>query len=119
MVLQTLVDILHVIACIGLITVIMLQVTKSEGSSGAAGLGWGTIGGKSSASVNVPVGLERILQPLTTWLALTFFATACLNALPNEKFHQALWIVAPLYVAAMIWGGKMLQWMRRALGEEE
>jgi protein translocase SecG subunit len=112
------IDILHIVACIGLIVVIMLQVTKSEGSSGGAGLGWGTIGGKSSASVNIPVGVERILQPLTTWLALTFLVTALLKAVPGPKLAGTTSIVGPLYLAAMIWGRKALDGLRRAFGEE-
>jgi len=116
--LAVIIDILHIIACVGLIVVIMLQVTKSEGSSGGAGLGWGTIGGKSSASVNIPVGVERILQPLTTWLALTFLVTACLKAVPAPKLAGATSIIGPLYFAAMIWGRKAMDGLRRAFGEE-
>jgi len=116
--LPTVITILHIISCVGLVAVIMLQTTKSEGSSGGAGLGWGTIGGKSSASVNVPVGIERILQPLTTWLALTFFVTAILNAVDGERFTATLSVLGPLYIVAMIWGPKALRWLQKAFGEE-
>ena len=117
-ILAILIDIVSMIAAVGLIVVIMLQVTKSEGSSGAAGLGWGTIGGKSSASVNVPVGVERILQPLTAWLALTFYVTAFLKAIPGPKLGPVLGVVGPLYIASMIWGRKALDWLNKAFGEE-
>lgn len=115
------IDVLHVIACVGLIAVIMLQVTKSEGSSGGAGLGWGTIGGKSTASVNVPVGVERILQPLTTWLALTFLVTAALNAVPpvpEARYNSAVSVLGGLYLVSLIWGRKAVVWLRRAFGDE-
>ena len=117
----TVIDILHILACVGLIVIIMMQVTKSEGSMGSSGLGWGTIGGKTSASVNVPVGVERILQPLTTWLALTFMVTACLNAMPRipeARYNSAVSVIGGLYIVSLIWGRKAADWLRRAFGEE-
>lgn len=115
------IDILHIVACVGLIVIIMMQVTKSEGSMGTAGLGWGTIGGKTTAAMNVPVGVERILQPLTTWLAITFMVTACLNAIPKvpeARYNSAVSIIGGLWIVALIWGRKASDWLRRAFGEE-
>ncbi|MBI3921078.1 MAG: preprotein translocase subunit SecG [Armatimonadetes bacterium] len=106
----------HVISCIGLVAVIMFQVTKSEGGGG--GLGWGTIGGKATSSLNIPVGVERILQPLTFWCAVTFLVSATLNSVDEKKLGTVLTVVGPLYIIAMVWGRQLGAWIKKHFGAE-
>lgn len=110
------VDLLHIVACLGLIAVIMFQTTKSEGSGGA--LGWGTIGGKASASIHMPVGLERYLQPITFWLAVTFLVTSILTALPAARMGRMLTFIGPAYIILLVYGRQFAARLRKALGGE-
>lgn len=107
---------IHAISCIGLIVVIMFQVTKSEGGSG--GLGWGTIGGKASSSLNVSVGVERILNPLTFWCAVTFLVTALLHSIDAQRLGPALIVIVPVYITLIIFGKQILAWVKKAFGAE-
>jgi len=112
----TFIEIVHLLACIGLIVVIMFQTTKSEGGTG--GMGWGTIGGKATSSLDALVGMDRILKPLTFWLAITFLVTAILNGTDEKKLGTMLTVIGPLYFIAMVWGRQMLAWLKKALGAE-
>jgi len=59
--------ILQIIAALTLIALTAVTQTKSE--QGGSGLGWGTIGGKSSSSI---AGLEDQLTRITTYTAAVF-----------------------------------------------
>ena len=74
------VTVLQVICSIALIGVILIQTTKSESSSGATGLGWGVIGGKSTSSVD-RWGLEEHLNRITTVVAVAFMVVSLLSAI--------------------------------------
>jgi len=113
---HTLIDIFHVISCIGLIIIIVCQTTKSEGTSGATGLGWGTIGGKSQAALNMPVGIERILNPLTHWFAVTMFVTAILNDIPENLLPRVLPFAIPIYIIALVGAQRLTDWMKSRAG---
>lgn len=73
-------QVLQVIAAILLIVAIMFQTTKSESSGGMSGMGWGTIGGKSSSSLG-RWGLEENLNRITTWVAVAFMVISLLTAI--------------------------------------
>lgn len=75
-----LLEILQVLIAIVLTIAIMLQTTKSESSSGLGGLGWGSIGGKSSSSLD-KYGSEAQIARLTTIIAVAFLAVSFLTAL--------------------------------------
>ncbi|MHB9132915.1 MAG: preprotein translocase subunit SecG [Armatimonadota bacterium] len=68
---------IQLFAAIFLILIIAIQTTKSE--QGGAGMGWGTIGGQATTSVH-KFGLDAQLTRVTTWIAVTFFATSFLTA---------------------------------------
>jgi protein translocase SecG subunit len=64
--------ILQVIAALAMITAILVQTTKSEQASGASGMGWGVIGGKSTSSIHTRWGVEEHLDRITMWVAVAF-----------------------------------------------
>jgi len=64
--------ILQMVAAVAMITAILLQTTKSEQSSGTTGMGWGVIGGKSTASIRTRWGVEEHLNRITTCVAVAF-----------------------------------------------
>jgi len=65
-------QVLQIIMALTLIVLTAVTQTKSE-SSGGSGMGWGTIGGKSSSSI---AGLEDQLGRLTLYAAVIFLAVS-------------------------------------------
>ena len=76
----TFISAVQLLCAIVLIVCILLQTTKSESGSGASGMGWGVIGGKSSAAFRTQWGLEAHLNRITTYTAIAFMATSLLAA---------------------------------------
>lgn len=70
--------VLQMLAAVAMITAILLQTTKSEQSSGTTGMGWGVIGGKSTASIRTRWGVEQHLDRITTWIAVAFLVFSLL-----------------------------------------
>jgi len=74
--------VIQIVAAIALILIIAIQTTKSEQSG--TGMGWGTIGGQASSSLQ-KFGLEAQLTRLTTWIAIVFIVTSFLSALVEVR----------------------------------
>jgi len=71
-------QVLQIVAALGLITLTAVTTTKSE-QSGSSGMGWGTIGGRSSSSI---AGLEDQLGRITMYVAVAFLiASSVVGAL--------------------------------------
>jgi len=64
---------IQVLAAIGMVIVILMQTTKSEGLSG-------TIGGKASSTFKGKPGSDERLGNYTRWTAITFMVTSALVA---------------------------------------
>lgn len=71
---------LQVIASLVLILAIMFTTTKSESGAGMGGMGWGSIGGKTTSSLD-RWGLDDQIGRITTWVAVLFLAISFLVAL--------------------------------------
>jgi preprotein translocase subunit SecG len=52
-----------------LILIALTAITQTKSEQGGSGLGWGTLGGKSSSSI---AGLEDQLARITTYTAVAF-----------------------------------------------
>ena len=63
--------ILQTLAAVALIALTAITQTKSE--QGGSGMGWGTLGGKSSSSI---AGLEDQLVRITTYTAVVFLVVS-------------------------------------------
>ncbi len=63
--------VLQILAAVALIALTAITQTKSE--QGGSGLGWGTLGGKSSSSI---AGLEDQLVRITTYTAVVFLVVS-------------------------------------------
>jgi preprotein translocase subunit SecG len=74
-------QIVQLIAAVGLVVLTAVTTTKSE-QSGAGGMGWGTIGGKSSSTI---AGLEDQLGRITTYVAVAFLAVSMIVAVFNAR----------------------------------
>ncbi len=64
---MTVVSAIQIVAALALIGLTAITQTRSE--QGGSGLGWGTLGGKSSSSI---AGLEDQLVRITTYTAAIF-----------------------------------------------
>ncbi len=72
----------YIIQILGALALIALTaVTQTKSEQGGSGMGWGTLGGKSSSSI---AGLEDQLTRITTYTAVVFLivsmAVAVLSA---------------------------------------
>ena len=85
-----------------LVVLLAIQTDKAEQSGGGV-MGLGATGGRTSSNIDLPVGMERILKPLTTWTAMGFLASSMLNAIPNVTIIHFI-VVLAVYVLAMIFG---------------
>ena len=65
-------QVLQIVAALGLIALTAVTTTKSE-QSGSSGMGWGTIGGRSSSSI---AGLEDQLGRITMYVAVAFLVVS-------------------------------------------
>jgi preprotein translocase subunit SecG len=74
-------QIVQIITALGLIALTAVTTTKSE-QSGGSGLGFGTIGGKSSSSI---AGLEDQLGRITTYVAAVFLLVSILVAVLSVR----------------------------------
>ena len=74
-------QVLQIILALGLILLTAVTTTKSE-QSGGGGMGWGTIGGKTSSSI---AGLEDQLTRLTTYVAAVFLLLSMVVAFLNAR----------------------------------
>ena len=64
---------IHVLTCVAIITAVLLQTSKSEGLSG-------TLGGKTSSSLGTKVGFEKQLEVITQYVAGAFLFVSILAA---------------------------------------
>ena len=74
-------QVVQVIVALGLVLLTAVTTTKSE-QSGGGGMGWGTIGGKTSSSI---AGLEDQLGRITTYVAVTFLIVSMLVAVLSTR----------------------------------
>lgn len=77
-VLHIVLSVLQVAAALGLIAVIAIQQTKSEGLGG-------TIGGKVTSTFKGKPGFEDRLNDLTKYIAIGFFALSILVAVTMNR----------------------------------
>jgi protein translocase SecG subunit len=112
--LHTFIFIVQVLTALLLVFLMAIQTDKAEQGGGGV-MGIGAAGGRSSSNINLPVGAERILKPLTTWTALGFLASSLLNALPKVTFIHVL-AIAGIYVLLMIFGGAVWRALTSAFG---
>ena len=106
---------LQLITTLGLVALLAIQTDKTEQSGGVMGIG--AAGGRSSSGVELAVGRERILKPLTSWIAVGFLFSSLLNAIPRDKANATTFaIVIALYFFVMLVGVKVWKAFTRVFG---
>jgi protein translocase SecG subunit len=76
----TVVTIFQILAALALIALTATTQTKSE--QGGGGMGWGTLGGKSSSSI---AGLEDQLTRITTYVAVAFLVVSMIVGVMSAR----------------------------------
>ncbi len=97
--------ILQVVTTLSLIALMAVQTDKAEQGGGGV-MGLGAAGGRSSGHINLPVGAERILKPLTAWMAVGFLFSSVLNAMANKTWIHVIGAIV-LYVLVMRFGSQL------------
>ena len=97
--------ILQIVTTVALVVLMAVQTDKAEQGGGGV-MGLGAASGRSSGNINMSVGAERILKPLTTWIAVGFLFSSVMNAIPAKTWiHLVIAIV--VYVIVMLTGGRI------------
>lgn len=106
-VVHILIIIVQAITALALIVLMAVQNDKNE-QGGVMGIGGA--GGRDAGEIDMEVGLDRILIPLTRWMAGGFIASSVLAAIPEVKLNFAYLLIGiVLYVVAMLYGGLLWQ----------
>lgn len=71
---QSVLLIVQIVTCVGLIAAVLLQTTESEGLSG-------TIGGRSETFLKGKKGVEALVDKVTTGFAVGFLVSSLLTAI--------------------------------------
>lgn len=115
--------ILQILAALVFVILMAIQTDKAE-QSGVMGLGGQ--GGRSMGAIDMPVGAERILKPMSKWVAVGFLFLSALAAM-NGEFQQAgrslpLWyfpIAVAIYLAVMMLGNRWWDGFLRWFGSTQ
>ena len=104
---HTFVTALQIISALVLVVLMAVQTDKAQ-QGGVMGIGGA--GGRSTGTIDMAVGAERILKPLTKWICGAFFTFSILAAVEKANLTFVHVIVAiVLYVVAMMFGGTVWQ----------
>ena len=111
--LKIFISIIQIVTCLSLTVLLAVQTDEADQGGGGV-MGIGASSGRTSSNVDMKVGAERILKPLTAWSAFAVIASSILNAIPNPTMFHAL-LVLGIYVVAMLFGGKGVESCYRRL----
>ncbi len=100
---STFVSILQIVTALALVILLAVQTSKAE-QGGVMGLG--AAGGRGAGEIDMLVGAERILKPLTRWMAVGFLASSMLSAIERVTIVHFL-VVLVLYIVAMLFGNRI------------
>ena len=105
---------LQIVTTVALVVLMAVQTDKTEQGGGGV-MGLGAAGGRSSGSINMPVGAERILKPLTVWVAVGFLFSSVLNAMKDKQWYHVVGAVV-VYILVMRFGGMLWKLVTGAMG---
>ena len=97
--------ILQIVTTVAMVVLMAIQTDKAEQVGGGV-MGLGAASGRSSGNINMSVGAERILKPLTVWVAVGFLFSSILNATPTKTWIHLVVAIA-VYLFVMLMGGRI------------
>ena len=108
--------VLQIITALGFVVLMAVQTDKAE-AGGVMGLGGQ--GGSVGEEVDMTVGPERILKPLSKWLAIAFLFLSSMSAMHGEG-NFPWWgflIGLALYLFVMMVGDRLWKGFTGAFGK--
>lgn len=83
-----------------------IQTDKAEQSGNVMGLGGA--GGRAAGEIEMEVGWDRIIKPLTRWMTGGFLFSSILAAIPEDVISITHFVAAlVIYVVVMAYGGML------------
>jgi preprotein translocase subunit SecG len=113
----TILLILQVLAATIFVILMAVQTDKAQ-QSGVMGLGGQ--GGRNMGDIEMPVGAERILKPMSKWTAVAFLILSTLSAMHAEDKLQWWYLPFALvaYLAIMLYGDRVWGGVQRLFGPQ-
>ncbi len=105
MIVNTIGLVLQVVTTLSLVVLMAIQTDKAEQGGGGV-MGLGAASGRSSSTITALVGAERILKPLTVWVAVGFLFSSAMNAMPNKTWTHLIGAIV-IYLVVMLFGGRV------------
>lgn len=102
------------------IVFVVLMAVQTERAQQSGIMGLGGQGGRMGGEIDMPVGAERILKPLTKWVVVAFLITCVMSALEmNENvalswYHVVLGVV--VFSVVVGFGDRLWDGFLRMLG---
>ncbi|BCM91904.1 hypothetical protein IAD21_03782 [Abditibacteriota bacterium] len=112
--------VLQIVSALIFIVLMAVQTDKNE-QSGVMGLG--AQGGRMSGSIDMPVGAERILKPMSKWSGIGFIFSSILAAANSENPGGLPWYILvgaiAVYAVVMLFGDKLWSSFLRVFGASQ
>jgi protein translocase SecG subunit len=114
--------VLQIASALAFVALMAVQTDRAE-QSGVMGLGGQ--GGRMGGTIEMPVGAERILKPLTKWVAVAFLILSILSSMQASVHSKnandnlsPLYLVGgiAIYLVIMLVGNRIWDGFVRALG---
>ena len=89
-----------------LLFVVLMAVQTDKAEQGGV-MGIGAQGGRLNGAIDMPVGAERILKPLSKWTAVAFLFLSCLTAISGNTHNLTIWhilVSLAIYLGVMLYG---------------
>jgi len=110
-----LIFVVQMVLAIALVVLMAVQTDKAQQGGGGV-MGLGAASGRTSGNIDMAVGAERILKPLTKWVAIGFLASCILNAIPADKLNPYhVLAVVGIYLVLMLFGNRVWSAITRSL----
>lgn len=109
--------ILQITAAVIFVVLMAIQTDKAQ-QSGVMGLGGQ--GGRSMGDIEMPVGAERILKPMSKWTAVAFLFLSALSAMEAAgRLHWSMFLIGfGLYAVVMLFGDRIWAAFTRLFGSQ-
>lgn len=88
------------------VLVIALMAIQTDKAEQGGVMGLGAAGGRQAGSVDVMVGPERILKPMTRWACTGFLFSSLFAAIPQPDFIK-FGLLLLIYLVIMLVGNRI------------
>lgn len=118
---ETVLRVLQIVSAVAFVALMAVQTDRAE-QSGVMGLGGQ--GGRMSGAIDMPVGAERILKPLTKWVVVAFLIISALASMEHLMAKDGGVTIVhlagglALYLVIMLLGNRIWDGIVRIFGAQ-